>query len=176
MKIINQKNDFIGLNHYQHIRVIYDKKNLLGARSVSLKELSKKININKNLTTMNWEIVPDAYYRQIMELKNRYNNPNIHLTENGCSFSDNVNNNGKILDVKRINFLKKYLKAVHKAIKKGAKIKSYFVWSFLDNFEWALGYGKRFGIVHVDFKTLKRIPKKSYYFFGELIKKNSIPN
>ena len=176
MKIINQKNDFIGLNHYQHIRVISDKKHLLGARSVNLKELSKKININKNLTTMNWEIVPDAYYRQIMELKNRYNNPNIHLTENGCSFSDNVNKNGKILDVKRINFLKKYLKAVHKAIKNGAKIKSYFVWSFLDNFEWALGYGKRFGIVHVDFKTLKRIPKKSYYFFGELIKKNSIPN
>ena len=125
---------------------------------------------------MNWEIVPDAYYRQIMELKNRYNNPNIHLTENGCSFSDNVNKNGKILDVKRINFLKKYFKEVHKAIKNGAKIKSYFVWSFLDNFEWALGYGKRFGIVHVDFKTLKRIPKKSYYFFGELIKKNSIPN
>ena len=78
--------------------------------------------------------------------------------------------------MKRINFLKKYLNKVYKAIKNGAKIKSYFVWSFLDNFEWSLGYNKRFGIVHVDFQTLERTPKKSYYFFGELIKKNSIPN
>ena len=72
---------------------------------------------------MNWEIVPACILPSNNELKNRYNNPNIHLTENGCSFSDKVNNNGKILDVKRINFLKKYLKAVHKAIKNGAKIK-----------------------------------------------------
>tara|TARA_B100000131_G_scaffold29015_1_gene27245 strand:+ start:244 stop:1593 length:1350 start_codon:yes stop_codon:yes gene_type:complete len=174
MKIISQKNDFIGLNHYQHIRVISDKNNLLGARSVNLNELPKKIN-KKKLTSMNWEIVPNAYYNQIMELKNRYNNPIIHLTENGCSYPDVKNKKGKIIDAKRISFLKKYLKAVKKALKDGARIKSYFVWSLLDNFEWSLGYEKRFGIIHVDFKNLERTPKKSYYFYAKLIKKNSIP-
>ena len=124
---------------------------------------------------MNWEIVPNAYYNQIMELKNRYNNPIIHLTENGCSYPDVKNKKGKIIDAKRISFLKKYLKAVKKALKDGARIKSYFVWSLLDNFEWSLGYEKRFGIIHVDFKNLERTPKKSYYFYAKLIKKNSIP-
>ena len=66
--------------------------------------------------------------------------------------------------------------AVKKAIDSGAKVKSYFAWSFLDNFEWALGYEKRFGIVHINFKTLKRTPKNSYYFYKNLIENNSIPN
>ena len=70
--------------------------------------------------------------------------------------------------------MKKYLNAVKKSINDGAKVKSYFAWSFMDNFEWALGYEKRFGLVYVDFKSLKRIPKESYYFFKKIIKNNSI--
>ncbi len=174
MNIIYQKNDFIGLNHYQQIRVKADKNNLLGARGVIKDELPFRLQKKNKLTSMNWEITPDAYYKQIMELKNKYKNPEIHLTENGCAYPDKINKYGKIQDKKRIEYMKKYLNAVKKSINDGAKVKSYFAWSFMDNFEWALGYEKRFGLVYVDFKSLKRIPKESYYFFKKIIKNNSI--
>ena len=124
---------------------------------------------------MGWEIVPDAYYDQIMDLKNNYGDPDIYLTENGCAYPDKIDKNGEVQDLDRIDYFQKYLGAVKKAIDHGAKVKSYFAWTFMDNFEWALGFEKRFGIVHVDFKSLKRTPKKSYYFFQKLIKNNSIP-
>ena len=108
--------------------------------------------------------------------QSKYKNPEIHLTENGCAYPDKINKYGKIQDKKRIEYMKKYLNAVKKSIKDGAKVKSYFAWSFMDNFEWALGYEKRFGLVYVDFKSLKRIPKESYYFFKKIIKNNSIPS
>ena len=125
---------------------------------------------------MGWEIVPEAYYDQIMDLKNNYGNPDIYLTENGAAYPDKIDENGEINDDDRIDYFKKYLNAVHKAINDGAKVKSYFAWTFMDNFEWALGFEKRFGIVHVDFKTLKRTPKKSYFFFKDLVENNSIPD
>ena len=125
---------------------------------------------------MGWEIVPESYYDQIMDLKNNYGNPNIYLTENGAAYPDKIDENGEINDDDRIDYFKKYLNAVHKAINDGAKVKSYFAWTFMDNFEWALGFEKRFGIVHVDFKTLKRTPKKSYFFFKDLVENNSIPD
>ena len=124
---------------------------------------------------MGWEIVPDAYYDQIMDLKNNYGNPDIYLTENGAAYPDLIDKNGEINDTDRIDYFKKYLSGVKKSIDDGAKVKSYFAWTFMDNFEWALGFEKRFGLVHVDFKTLKRTPKKSYYFFKKLVEENSIP-
>ena len=174
MENIYQKNNYIGLNHYQHTRVKADKNHLLGARGVFSNELPSDIKNDKNLTTMGWEVVPDAYYDQIMELKNNYKNPDIYLTENGCSYDDVIDSSGKIIDDKRIEYYQKYLAAVKKAMNEGAKIKGYFAWSFLDNFEWALGYEKRFGLVHIDFKSLKRTPKKSYFFYKKLIESNSI--
>ena len=176
MDEIFQKNDFIGLNHYQHIRVKADNNHLLKARGAFNDELPFGLKKNTKLTLMGWEIVPDAYYEQIMDLKNNYGDPDIYLTENGCAYPDKIENDGRIKDNDRIDYFKKYLQAVKKAIDDGAKIKSYFAWSFMDNFEWALGFEKRFGIVHVDFKTLKRTPKDSYYFFKKLIENNSIPN
>ena len=170
MQIINQKNDYIGLNHYQHTRVKADPTHLLKARGAYGNE--KPFNLeNVELTSMNWEIAPESYYKQIMELKNEYNNPIIYLTENGCSYPDKIEN-GKVNDFKRIEFYKKYLAAVKKAINNGADVRGYTAWSLIDNFEWALGFEKRFGLIHVDFKTLKRTPKESYYFYSEVIKNN----
>ena len=174
MKNIFQKCDYIGLNHYQHSRVRADKNNLLGVREINEKEKISILDKNVELTSMGWEITPEAYYKQIMELKNKYDNPVIYLTENGCSYSDKIEIDGKIKDDKRINFYKKYLIAVNKAIKHGANIKGYMAWSLLDNFEWALGYDKRFGLVHVDFNTLKRTPKNSFYFYKKLINNNEL--
>ena len=176
MKTIFQKNDFIGLNHYQHIRIKADNKHLLKARGAFNDELPFGLDgKDAKLTLMGWEIVPDAYYDQIMDLKNNYGNPDIYLTENGAAYPDLIEKNGEINDNDRIDYFKKYLSAVKKSIDNGAKVKSYFAWTFMDNFEWALGFEKRFGIVHVDFKTLKRTPKKSYYFFKKLVEQNSIP-
>ncbi len=169
---IYQKCDYIGLNHYQHSRVKSDKKYVLGARGASNDEKPFGVSSDKELTFMGWEVVPNAYYDQIIELKNKYNNPNIYLTENGCAYPDKIEKNGKINDTKRIEYFKKYLRAVKKAIDKGAKIKGYMAWSLIDNFEWSLGFEKRFGLIHVDFNSLKRTPKNSYYFYKNLIENN----
>ncbi len=175
MNDIYQKNNYIGLNHYQHSRVKADKDHLLGARGVFNDELPFGMNKDVKLTSMGWEIVPDAYYKQIMELKNFYQDPEIFLTENGCAYLDEIDTNGKIIDNQRIAYYQKYLSAVKKAIDEGAKVKGYFAWSFMDNFEWALGFEKRFGLVHIDFKSLQRTPKMSYFFYKKLIESNSIP-
>ncbi len=170
LNIINQKNDYIGLNHYQHTRVKNDPNYLLTARGAFGNETPFNLE-NVELTFMNWEVVPDAYYNQIMELKNDYNNPVIYLTENGCAYPDKIEN-GRINDHKRIEFYKKYLSAVKKSIDDGADVRGYMTWTLMDNFEWALGFEKRFGLIHVDFNTLKRTPKESYYFYKDLIKNN----
>ena len=170
LNTISQKNDYIGLNHYQHTRVKSDPDYLLKARGAYGNE--KPFNMeNVELTLMNWEIVPEAYYNQIMELKNKYDNPVIYLTENGCAYPDIIED-GKINDFKRIEFYKKYLSAVKKSIDDGADVRGYMTWTLMDNFEWALGFEKRFGLIHVDFETLKRTPKESYYFYENLIKNN----
>ena len=115
---------------------------------------------------MGYEYYPEALENVLRYVAKKVNCPLI-VTENGIG-TDN--------DEQRIKFMTTALEGLQKCLDDGLDIKGYYLWSFLDNFEWALGYDKKFGIVHVDFKTLKRIPKKSYYFFGELIKKNSIPN
>ncbi len=170
LKIINQENNYIGLNHYQHTRVKSDPTYLLTARGAFGNETPFNLE-DVELTLMNWEVVPEAYYNQIMELKNDYNNPVIYLTENGCSYPDKIEN-GKINDEKRIEFYKKYLAAVKKSIDEGADVRGYMTWTLMDNFEWALGFEKRFGLIHVDFETLKRTPKESYYFYRDLINNN----
>ena len=170
IKVINQKNDYIGLNHYQHTRVKSDPNYLLSARGAFGNE--KPFNLEDvELTFMNWEIVPEAYYNQIMEVKNNYNDPVIYLTENGCAYPDIIEN-GKINDFKRVEFYKKYLSAVKKSIDHGANVRGYMTWTLMDNFEWALGFEKRFGLIHVDFESLKRTPKESYYFYQNLIMNN----
>ena len=95
MEIINQKNDYIGLNHYQHTRVKADPAHLLKARGAFNDELPFGLNNDAKLTFMGWEIVPDAYYDQIMDLKNNYGDPDIYLTENGCAYPDKIDKNGE---------------------------------------------------------------------------------
>ena len=95
------------------------------------------------------------------------------MTENGAAFEDKIEN-GKVHDERRINYLKEHFSQALRAIEDGVRLKGYFVWSLLDNFEWALGYSKRFGIVYVDYETQKRIIKDSGYWYSEVIKSNSI--
>jgi beta-glucosidase len=121
------------------------------------------------LTAMGWEIYPQAIYDQLLELKNDYGNPRVYITENGGAFEDKLTAKG-VNDQERIRYFEKYLKAISEAREHGANVQGYFVWSLLDNFEWAEGYEKRFGIVHVDYATQKRTPKASYHWYQEVIR------
>jgi beta-glucosidase len=93
----------------------------------------------------------------------------IYVTESGACFDDYIDPNGAVIDLERISYLSRYLTEAGRAILEGANLKGYFAWSLLDNFEWAEGYKKRFGIVFVDFHTQERIPKASAYWYRQLI-------
>lgn len=124
-------------------------------------------------TAINWPITPKALYWGPKFLYERYNLP-IYITENGMSAHDVISLDGKVHDPNRIDFLERYLLQLEKAADDGADIAGYFLWSFMDNFEWAKGYTERFGIVFVDYETQKRIPKDSAYWYKEWIDKHSI--
>ena len=96
----------------------------------------------------------------------------IYVSENGMACIDTIAADGKVHDADRINYLNRYLGSLEKAIESGADVRGYFVWSFLDNFEWALGYDRRFGIVYVDYETQERIVKDSAQWYSEVIKTN----
>ena len=121
------------------------------------------------VTEMGWEIAPDAFLQVMIEAKERYSGDlPMYILENGAAFPDRIDPDGRIRDEQRIAYLRGYLGAVLDAIDAGVPVRGYFVWSLLDNFEWALGYSKRFGLVRVDFATLERRPKDSFHFYTEL--------
>ncbi len=124
-------------------------------------------------TEMGWNVVPYGLYKLLHWIHKRYGQPETYITENGCAFNDQLDN-GCVNDHQRIEFLRGYISECHKAIGEGVKLKGYFVWSLLDNFEWMLGYSKRFGLYYVDFQTAKRIPKASAHWYCNLIKSNSV--
>ena len=103
----------------------------------------------------------------------RYQAPEIFITENGCAMPDQCVG-GTVADPDRITFLNGYIGAVHEALAAGIDVKGYFVWSFMDNFEWAEGFSKRFGMTYVDYATGQRIPKKSAQWYANTIKNNGL--
>ena len=120
-------------------------------------------------TEMGWEVYPDGLYQLLMRVTEDYAPPAIYVTENGAAFGDVRVHDGSVHDPERDRVSGRYIGAMARAIADGAPVKGYFVWSFLDNFEWAQGYSKRFGIVYVDYPTLERVPKDSFYWYRDLI-------
>ena len=96
------------------------------------------------------------------------------ITENGCAVDDVVAEDGRVHDRDRIDYIESHLAALHRAIEEGVDVRGYYVWSLLDNFEWAWGYSKRFGIIHVDYDTLQRTPKDSAHWFSKVIARNGL--
>jgi beta-glucosidase len=121
------------------------------------------------LTDMGWEVYPDGLFDSLLRMHREYGVESIYVTENGAAFADVRSHDGRIHDVERIAFLDGYLDAIERAIAAGVPLRGYFVWSLLDNFEWSLGYSKRFGLVYVDYPTLERVPKDSFYWYRDLI-------
>ena len=150
--------DWLGINYYTRKLIAADESDQFPA----LKEVEGPLP----KTQMGWEIYPDGLHHFITWVHESYTKGlPIFVTENGMASPDEVLN-GQVNDVARIDFLNRHLGAVRKALSAGVPLKGYIVWSLLDNYEWALGYEKRFGLVHVDFKTLERTPKASWHALG----------
>ncbi|HEX2904730.1 MAG TPA: GH1 family beta-glucosidase [Jatrophihabitans sp.] len=125
-------------------------------------------------TGMGWPIRPKTFTDLLLRLHRDYPGLPMYITENGAAFPDLVEADGRIHDVQRIDYLRGHLAAVHDAISAGADVRGYYLWSLLDNFEWAWGYQKRFGIVHVDYDSLARTVKDSGRWYAEVIRANGL--
>lgn len=161
MPVIASPIDFLGVNYYHPTRLATASEGPLPFDIVDITEYPT--------TGMGWPIVPDAFLSLLRTLDARYDLPPLYITENGCSFPDEVGPDGTVDDSSRIEFLDAHIKAMRTAIDEGIDIRGYYTWSLLDNFEWAEGYHPRFGLVHVDYETQKRTPKKSYAWYRDLI-------
>jgi beta-glucosidase len=155
MSNIRQPVDYLGLNYYNELHIKYDGNSPFGLTFGPPPEGSI-------LTAMRWPVEPEGLYRQLIDLRDNYGNPPIYIAENGAAFDDRPGADGIVRDPERIDYFRVHFLAAQRAVRDGAALRGYFIWSLLDNFEWTEGMTKRFGIVHVDFKTLKRTPKQSY--------------
>jgi beta-glucosidase len=125
-------------------------------------------------TDLGWEIDPSGLDELLLRLHTDYPSLPLYVTENGAAFDDRPDAHGRVPDQARIRFLDGHLRAAHRAIQRGVDLRGYFVWSLLDNFEWAEGYSKRFGIVYVDFPTQRRLPKDSALWYREAIARGGL--
>ena len=126
------------------------------------------------VTNMDWPVMPKGFYDLLTRVHRDYAPPAIYVTENGAAYDDVVVN-GKVDDPRRIAYLNSHLRACAEAIEHGVPLRGYFAWSLLDNFEWAWGYDKRFGIIYIDYATQARIPKASAAWYSRVIAANAIP-
>jgi beta-glucosidase len=162
MQAISSPLDFLGINFYTRQTITSDD---------SAKPLPYKPILVDGVerTAMGWEVHPQSLTDIIMRVHNEYAPREIYITENGSAWEDSVVD-GKIDDKSRVSYLERHLDAMLAAKSQGAPVLGYFAWSLLDNFEWAFGYSKRFGIVYVDYETQKRIPKSSALYYRDRIK------
>ncbi len=122
-------------------------------------------------TAMGWPVAPGTLTDLLVDLQKQYGDalPPVHITENGSAEDDEAGPDGAVHDIDRVDYLRDHLIALRAAIDAGVDVRGYYVWSLLDNFEWAFGYAKRFGIVRVDHATQRRVPKDSYHWYRRLI-------
>ena len=165
LKIISHPLEWVGLNYYTR-SIIKHKKSEDGIDYETLRGSLKK-------TDMDWEFYPTGLSYFIKRISNEYSNQiPIYITENGMANNDELNARNEVNDLDRVEYFHLHLQEILNCLKEGLNVKGYFAWSLLDNYEWAFGYSKRFGLVFVDFENFKRIPKKSYYEFSKFLNKN----
>ena len=164
LQLIQHPVDFIGVNYYFPERVVKDRKAPFGFREVPPPDKVPK-------TAMGWEIRPASFTDTLIAIKDRYLKlPPIYISENGAAFVDTVESDGSINDRERTEYIQEHLSAVAEARNAGVDIRGYFVWSLLDNFEWAYGYDRRFGLVHVNYATQQRTRKASFGWYQQFIR------
>ncbi|GGO07886.1 GH1 family beta-glucosidase [Saccharibacillus kuerlensis] len=162
MEAIAQPIDHIGINYYAMSVNRFDPN----GGYLQMEE----VDMGLTKTDIGWPIESRGLYEVIHYLQ-KYGNIDIYITENGACINDDVVN-GKVNDIRRIAYLQQHIAQVHRVIADGINLKGYMAWSLMDNFEWAEGYRMRFGLVHLDYRSLKRTPKESFYWYQNVVKNN----
>ena len=164
MELISQPTDFFGLNYYYSYFIgAGEDRWPMRVRSVKPKD--------RAYTAMGWPVCPDGFYDTLMRCWRDYGKK-IIVTENGAAYPDAVSPDGAVHDPERVAYLRAHIAALYRALQDGADIRGYMVWSSFDNFEWAMGYDKRFGLTYVDYETQERIIKDSGRWYAALARSN----
>ena len=167
LAVISAPLDFLGVNYYLRAYVRDAPRPEPGARSAYEIGVAKANPSDVDKTQLGWPIEPVGLYETLVTLRQRYPDlPPVYITENGCAWPDEAG----MPDQRRIDFIESHLAALQRAMADGADVRGYFYWSLLDNFEWALGYDPRFGLVHVDYNTQVRTPKASYAWLRDSLR------
>jgi beta-glucosidase len=163
LRVISAPLDFVGVNYYSRMVVTLDEETGLAKPAASPE--------SSEYTDAGWEIFPQGLGELLLRLRNEYGVQSIFITENGAAYNDGPSQDGTVADSRRREYLEKHFKVAGNAISQGVPLDGYFIWSLLDNFEWAKGYDDdtRFGIVHVDFETQDRVVKESGKWYAGLI-------
>jgi beta-glucosidase len=168
LKTIASPLDFVGINVYKPNLYVVPSPEPPGYRSIP-------INASHPKMQSAWHVFdPECLYWAPHHVQSLWGAKSIYITENGCGASDAVSDDGKVYDSDRVMFLRTYLKELQRSTADGVPVHGYFLWSAQDNFEWIDGFGNRFGLIYVDFKTQKRIPKFSAEWFRETARRNAV--
>ncbi|MFW6363898.1 MAG: GH1 family beta-glucosidase [Spirochaeta sp.] len=167
--IITTPIDFIGVNHYSRLIARRTAIPFIGFRII------RPTYTDAIFTDIDWEVYPEAFYDVLTWIRDEYDNPPILVTENGAAYADE-HHASLVEDSDRITYIRSYISAMHRAIQEGVNVRGYFVWTLLDNFEWAFGYTKRFGLYYVDYETQQRVPKQSAHWYSRVCRSNSLPD
>lgn len=160
LALIATPTDFAGVNHYQRVIASDDETQPFDVLEVAAEPAT---------TSFGWSVIPASLTAVLKRVAAEFTTLPIYVTENGASYNDYVDPDGSVVDTERVDYFQGYLSAAADAIRSGVDLRGYYAWSFLDNFEWAEGYSKRFGLVFVDYRTQERIPKLSAHWYARLI-------
>ena len=176
LAVISSPIDFYGINYYNPTRVAGPSTQAPADGPVAFDGLPYSLLPIEGypVTDFGWPVVPEGLRDLLVLMEHEYDGllPPVYVTESGCAYDDEPDESGRVADPRRIDYLDGHLRAVGEAIAAGVDVRGYFTWSLLDNFEWAEGLTKRFGLVHVDYRTQQRTPKDSYGWYARTIAEN----
>ncbi|MCP3100525.1 GH1 family beta-glucosidase [Myxococcus sp. K15C18031901] len=159
--------DFLGVNYYNRAVLRSD-------RIPESQNAPRTVHVSDDKTDMDWEVYASGLTRLLVRLHQDYAPGRLYVTENGAAYATGPDADGRVRDTKRVHYLRTHLEASLEAIQQGVPLHGYFAWSLMDNFEWAWGYQKRFGMVYVDYATQKRIPKDSAHLYRAVVAQNGL--
>jgi beta-glucosidase len=174
LELISAPIDLLGVNYYRAHTVAAGLGEATGPSEWVGAGAVEFLSTGMPRTDSGWEVQPPGLVDVLVRLHEEYPPIPLHITENGAAYRDVIDPDGHIRDLERIAFLDAHLRAAYAAIEHGVDLRGYFYWSLLDNFEWAEGYAKRFGIVHVDFASQRRTPKQSAWWYAQVIADNGL--
>jgi len=177
LDVISAPLDLLGVNYYRGYQVTGTPREGTepgGPAWIGAETVAFVTDDGLPRTESGWQVQPDGLTDILLRVHREYPAIPLYITENGAAYPDHEHGDGKVEDHDRVAFLDSHLRAAHAAIEDGVDLRGYFYWSLLDNFEWAEGYAKRFGIVHVDYETQRRTPKQSARWYSQVINHNGL--